>query len=163
MASGNTLVIFTPAANEPPASNFATLDVRNGILVLDFDASTEESAIFRAALPSQYSGGGITIDLYWMATSATANDAKWGASFERGNEGNNDHDADAFGTESTATGTANATSGRKTKTTLTISHANMGSPSAGDPFRLKIARKAADAADTMTGDAELSEIHVKET
>ena len=43
MASGDTLLVFTPLHNEPPASNFATLDLRNLHPVLDFDPTTNES------------------------------------------------------------------------------------------------------------------------
>lgn len=163
MASGNTLFQFTAGDNEPPASGYATFDTRNGIRVLDFDAASIEAAIFRGVLPSHYAGGGLTLDLYWMATTATSGDVKWGVAYEENDPGNNDLDADAFGTESTAIGTTNGTSGKVTKTTITITHANMGSPAAGDPFRLKVRRVASDAADTMTGDAELLAAHAKET
>src|SRR3990167_5271782 len=164
MASGNTLLTIHPQAAEPPAANYATFDTRNGILVLDFDGTTEETVIFRGVLPSHYAGGGLTIDLYWMATSATSGDVVWGGSIERAQEGGTDQDADSFAAEQTATSTANGTSGIKTKTTLTFtSGAVMDSLAAGEPFRLKIARKAADAADTMTGDAEWCEAHIKES
>lgn len=163
MASGNTMAVLLPRANEPPSSNYATFDNRNSILVLEFDATTAESAIFRGVLPSTYAGGGVTIDLYWMGDTATAFAVVWEASWERGNENNQDFDADNFGTVSTATTTTNGTSGKTAKSTITITHANMGSPSAGDPFRLKIRRLASDAGDTMVGDAQLKEIHVKET
>ena len=99
-----------------------------------------------------------------MATSATSGDVVWGGSIERAQEGGTDQDADSFAAEQTATSTANGTSGIKTKTTLTFtSGAVMDSLAAGEPFRLKIARKAADAADTMTGDAEWCEAHIKES
>jgi hypothetical protein len=164
MASGATLGIFLPQAGEAPASSFATLDTRNGIWVLDFDAAAAESAVFRGVLPASYGGGGLTIDLYWMATSATSGDVRWGAQIERDNENNHDLDADAFATQQLATGTANGTSGKLTKTTITVSAgANMDSLAAGEPFRLKVQRVAADGADTMTGDAELHTVHVKET
>jgi hypothetical protein len=35
MASGDTLAVFFPAMSEPPSSNYATFDTRNGVLVLD--------------------------------------------------------------------------------------------------------------------------------
>src|SRR5688572_30265291 len=131
MASGNSMSIFVAAAGEPPGTDYATLTTRNNHLLLAFDASTPQSTVFRGVLPSSYAGGGATIDLYWAGGTATADDVVWGASWEEGNENNNDLDADNFGAESTATGTADATSGQKTKTTLTITHANMGSPAAG--------------------------------
>lgn len=163
MASGFSLCELLPQDVEPPASNYATLNARNTILVLDFDATTSESACFRGVLPSFYAGGGVTIGIAWVAASATANDAVWGASWEEQDANHNDLDSDNFGAESTAAGTANGTSGKVTVTTLTITHADMGSPAAGDPFRLKVRRLPADAGDTMAGDAELLAIHVKET
>ena len=45
MSSGDTLLIFNPLHNEPPASNPATLDTRNQHPILDFDAATNESAV----------------------------------------------------------------------------------------------------------------------
>jgi hypothetical protein len=165
MASGNTLCTFVGRDNEPPTSNYATLDIRNNIMVLDFDASTEEASIFRDILPAHYSGGGLTVDIYWMATSATSGATVWGGSIERAQDGGTDQDADSFATEQLSSASnANGTSGIKSKATITFSSgANMDSLAAGEPFRLKIARKVADAGDTMTGDAELTEIHVKET
>lgn len=165
MASGNTLAVFTPGCHEPPAANYATLDTRNSILVLDFDASTEETACFRGVLPSNYAGGGLTLDVYWLATSATTGDVVWGGAIEREQNGGTDLDSDSFATEQNAAGvTTNGTSGIVNKSTITFSSgANMDSLAAGEPFRLKIARKVADSGDTMTGDAELHSLHLKET
>jgi hypothetical protein len=58
--------------NEPPASNYATLDTRNGHPVLDFDATTGEAAIFTFILPRSYNGGGLTVELGRSPTTATA-------------------------------------------------------------------------------------------
>lgn len=165
MASGNTLLTFLPQDNEPPSSNYATLDSRNSILVLDFDATTSESAIFRGVLPAHYAGGGLTVDVFWLATSATTGDVVWGGSIERDNNGGTDLDSDSFATEQTSTAvTTSGTSGIVNKSTITFtSGANMDSLAAGEPFRFKLARKPADAGDTMAGDAELHSVHVKET
>lgn len=165
MASGNTLAVLMPQASEPPSSNYATFDVRNGILVLDFDTTTSESVIFRGVLPAHYSGGGLTLNIYWMATSATSGDVVWGGSIERAQEGGTDQDSDSFATEQLSSAvTTSGTSGIKNKSTITFSSgANMDSLAAGEPFRLKVARKPADAGDTMTGDAEFTEAHLKET
>lgn len=165
MASGDTLAAFLPQANEPPSANYATCDTRNSIAVLDFDPATSESMVFRGMLPSNYAGGGLTLNIYWMATTATTGGVVWGGSIERAQEGGTDQDTDSFATEQlSAAVTTNATSGIKSKSTITFtSGANMDSLAAGEPFRLKIARKPADAGDTMTGDAEFTEAHLKET
>lgn len=154
-----------PQSNERPSANGAPLDTRNDIPVLLFDQTTSEIAVFGAVLPGHYAGGGLTIDLYWMGATATSGDVVWGGSIERAQSGGTDQDADSFATEQlSAAVTTNATSGIKNKSTITFSSgANMDSLAANEPFRLKIARKPADAGDTMTGDAQLREVHVKET
>jgi hypothetical protein len=70
MSSGNTLVVFTPLAAEPPASGYATFDTRNMHPVLDFDDAIGQSAVFSAVLPDYYRGCGLTVVLEWSATSA---------------------------------------------------------------------------------------------
>ena len=77
MASGDTLLAFVPAGNEPPSTSFATLDVRNGHAVLDFDAGVDEEAIFGGVLPRHYSGQGITARIAWMASSAVVGTCRW--------------------------------------------------------------------------------------
>lgn len=163
MATGNTLVIFGPLDNEPPASSYATLDTRNGHPCLDFDASADESAIFTAVLPRHYAGGGITITLIWSATSATSGDVIWNTAIERMDTGT-DIDADSFATANAATATTGATSGTPAYTTVAhTSGAQMDSLAAGEAFRLKVTRDADNGSDTMTGDAELLGIEIKET
>jgi outer membrane lipoprotein SlyB len=85
MASGDVLAIFTPQANEAPTSNPATFDTRNNIPVLDFDAGTDESAVFSGFLPASYAGGGLTVKIVFMATSATTGNMVWQAAIERMN------------------------------------------------------------------------------
>lgn len=162
MATGDTLVILTPQNNEPPAASFATPDTRNSRLVLDFDAAADESAVFRGVMPRNYGGGGVTVNLIWMATSATSGTTRWATSFERCNT---DQDADSFATANTAGGTANGTSG--ITTTTGINHANgaeMDSIAVGEEFRLKVMRDAdgTSGTDDMTGDAELCAVEIKE-
>ena len=162
MASGNTLIEWTALANQPPASNYATLDTRNSIAVLDFDASTAENAVFVGVMPRHYAGGGVTITIHWMATSATSNSVVWTTAFERMNT---DEDSDSFATgNDSAASNANGTSGIITAATTTHTDgAQMDSVAIGEPFRLKITRKVADANDTMTGDAEIVAVEIKET
>jgi hypothetical protein len=163
MASGNTLIIFTPLNNEPPVANFATLDTRNGRVCLDYDDTTDEHAIFRGVLPRHYSGGGITVYLIWRATSATSGSVRWATSFERGNT---DIDTDSFAGGQNTGGTVNGTSG--ISTTTSISHtdgASIDSLAVGEEFYLKVSRDAdgTSGTDDATGDAELYTVELKET
>lgn len=164
MASGDTLVVFLPQANEPPASNYATLDTRNGHSTLDFDATTDEAAVFTAILPRHYGGGGITVNLHWLATTATSGTTRWQTAFEK--IGGQDLDSDNFATANASGSSANGTSGIETITP--IAHASgsaMASLAAGDAFRLKVNRDAdgTTGTDDMTGDAELIAVELKET
>jgi len=155
---------FRASEADDPDANRATHDTRGDASaphrVRDFDAATEESIVISGYLES-YSGGGLTVDLYWSAaTPITSGDVKWSAAIERGNT---DTDAASFATAGTATSTTNAASGIKTKTITFTDGAAMDSLGANEEYRLKIARVAADAADTMAGDAELHGVAVYET
>ncbi len=165
MASGDTLCVLVPLANEPPAANAATFDTRNSHPVLDFDQATNESAVFTSKLPRRYAGGGVTVYLLWAATSDTnaAHVCHWDAAFERMVQADLDLDGDSFAAvQSDNTGNPSATSGVMTLATIIFTDgAQMDSVAAGESFRLKVTRDA--ASDDMTGDAELITVEIKET
>ena len=166
MASGDTLLVLTPAANVPPSSNYMTFDTRNGHAVLDADDTTDESAIFPGVLPAAYSGGGLTVTIVWMATSATSGAVIWEASIERHEDDAVDLDADSFAAANFASGTAASASGEPQYTDVTFADgADMDSLAAGESFRLKISRDAdgTNGTDDMSGDAELMRVIIKET
>jgi hypothetical protein len=160
MASGDLLIQFSPLANQPPASAYATIDTRNSHACLDFDAATDESAIFAGVLPRLVA---TTVVIAWAASSATTGDVVWAVAWERDDTGT-DLDADSFATANTATATTSGTSGALTYTSITFTTgAQMDSVAAHERFRLKVTRDADNAADTMTGDAEAFSIELKET
>ena len=154
-----TLARFTASDNNPPASSFATLDTRNSLLVLDFDDASVESAVFVGQIPDgAVLTSGISVRLYWMATSATTGNVRWRAEFEADGT---DLDSDSFDTSTEATGAANGTSGIETLTTFTCT--TIDSLSAGDRFRLRISRVGNDGTnDTMSGDAELVTVELRQ-
>jgi hypothetical protein len=156
--ASKTLARFTPRENQPPATAFATLDTRNSIAVLDFDAAVDESAIFSGVIPENANlASGLQIRLAWMATSATSGNCRWGVQIERCTT---DLDADSFDTATEATGAANGTSGIATLTSITVTA--IDGLTAGDTFRIKVFRNADDATnDTMTGDAELIAVEIR--
>jgi hypothetical protein len=164
VASGDTLVIFTPQANEPPASNYATLDTRNSHWVLDFDDTTNESAVFTGVMPRSYAGTtGVTVYIHYSMSSATSGDIDWDVAFERIGDQQQDVDSDGFAAvNSVDNTTVPATSGFVDIVNITFTDgADMDSVAVGEKFRLKLTRDA--ASDTASGDAELHAIEIKET
>ena len=163
MASGQSLLSFAPQDNEPPTSNFATLDTRNTHPTLDFDATTQETAIFSAVLPRNYSNNGITAYVHWAATSAVSGTIGWDVSFERIGDAQQDLDADGFATAQTVTAaTVPATSGHVKITNVAVTDgANIDSIAVGELFRLRVRRDVAN--DDAAGDAELVAVELKET
>jgi hypothetical protein len=152
-----TLTMFTPLDNNPPATAFATLDTVNSIAVLDFDDTTNESAVFVKFIPEGANlSSGIRTDLRWMATSATGGDAIWGVLFEKVS---GSALTDNYDTITLATGSTAANSGSVNITTITATTINgLG---AGDLFKLRVVRSGSAAADTMTGDAELIAVELR--
>lgn len=163
MASGNTLLTFTPQCNEPPASNFATLDTRNQHPVLDFDPTTNEFAIFSGVMPRHYGGGGVTVYLHYAMTSAVANTVDWDVAFERIGDQQQDLDSDSFAAvQSVDNTTVPGTAGLVDIVSVAFTDgAQMDSVAVGEGFRLKVTRDA--VSDDAAGDAELRFIEIKET
>ncbi|WP_192243595.1 hypothetical protein [Mesorhizobium silamurunense] len=149
---------WSPLVNEPPTSNYATLDSRNGHPCLDFDATTQEAAIFTGVLPADYAGAGLTVSVWCALTSATSGTVGWLVSIERINASGHDIDGDSFSATQTITATTvPGTSGQVLKMSVNIgsgsSPDDMDNLAAGEAFRLKIERDVTN--DTATGDAEL--------
>ena len=160
--AADTLWTFRPTDYEPPSSNYATLDTRNGHPVLDFDADTDESAVWSDVLPERYGGTGVTVEIVFAMTSATTGNVVWNAAFE--DCGDLDLDGDSFATAQSATQAVNGTCGKIATASIAFTDgAQMDSLAAGDFGRLKITRDADNASDTATGDAEVLAVHVKET
>ena len=152
MASGDTLAVLTPQANEPPSANAGTPDRRNGHPVLDL--ALTEIAIFTVFIPKNYAGSGIDVNVLYAMTTAIANDVRLDTTFERIGEVQ-DLDTDSFdatgvtGTDTTVPGTSGVPD------VYTNAHSNgvrLDSLVAGEWGRLKITRVAVagtDAADDL--------------
>ena len=164
MASGETLLIFTPLHNEPPSSNPATFDTRNSRPCLDFDASTNEYAIFSAIMPQHYAGTtGVTVYIHYAMSSAEADTVDWDAEFELVGDQDLDVDGDSFAAANSVDNTTvPGTSGLVDVVSIAFTDgADMDSVAAGDGFRLRISRDATN--DDATGDAELFWCEIRET
>ncbi len=170
MASGDTLFKFFPQGNQPPGSNFATLDTFAAITglrwVLDFIGSggaADESAIFEDFWPSYYSGGGINVVIDYSTSGTSVGAVQWEVSVEVIQD-QDDQDAAGqdFGTATDITDTpSTATANILDRTAAgNITHANCGSPAVGDRMRFKIARDHDHA--TNTDDAQLHGVYITE-
>ena len=171
MASGDTLFQFFAQNNQPPATNFATLDVvyaaTGSRLVLDFigsGGSVDEVAIFEGYWPSHYGGGGIDVVIDYSTDGTDVDIVEWEVSAEVLQD-TDDQDAAGqdFGTATNIADTpSTATANILDRTAAgAISHANCGSPVVGDRMRFKIARDHDHAANT--DDAQLHGVYITET
>ena len=169
MASGDTLVVFTSQANQPPSSNAATEETRGGVLLLAFDDTNDEEAIFAGVLPRHYDGGGVTVTIGWAAkdTTVAPHNAVWQAAFHAIKDDADDLDGITFAAFNGSGAVAEASaSGELAYDTVTFTDgADMDSVAAGDAFLLKIRRDADDtsATDSLTDDAQLAFVEIKET
>ena len=165
MASGDTLYIWSALNNEPPSSSYATLDIRNSRPVLDFDADSDEEAVFSGIMPQAYAATtGVTVYLH-TATNSTGGNVVWTVDFERVGDEVLDTDSDSFtGSPGSATVAAPSTAGAITIDSIARTDgAQMDSVAAGEYFRVKVSRDANHASDTNTGDAQLFLVEMRET
>ena len=163
MASGDTLIVWTPHANEPPASNYATLDLRNLHPMLDFDDTTNESAVFSGVMPQAYSGGGVTMYHHYAMSTATADTVDLDGAFERIGDQQQDIASDGFASVQAADNTTvPGTSGLVDIVAIAFTDgAQMDSIAVGESFRYKVTRDA--SSDDATGDLELVKVEMRET
>ena len=148
-----------------PVFAFATLDTRNNIPLLDFDAVSNEIEIFFGVMPRSYAGGGVTISFYVLTTQVTG-DMSWKTFFKSVTDDVDNLDTKVFAAPQ-SNQAVDAPSASGEPKLFTIAHTNgaqMDSIAAGEPFFLMLMRDAQDAtADDMTGDAELLSGEIKET
>lgn len=141
MASGDTLLVFTPLGNEPPSASSAVITLVNNTPVLSFlPTGANEAALFSAIVPSFYSGGGITVKIHYAMATATAGDIIWEVSFDR-KETTSSINVDGFGGVKTVTQTVPGTNLLISKATIAFSDgAEINSAAIGDFVRVKIRR-----------------------
>lgn len=152
------VVIFRSATAFP---QYVKADGTTGpVTGLAFDAAAEETCYIRFRALN-YGSGNWTATLGWYADTATSGGVTWGVSIAAitPQVDTQDVETKAFATETTFVSTHLGTVGQRAHDvagTLT----NLDTVAANDWILMRIARKAADAGDTMTGDAILVLIDV---
>jgi hypothetical protein len=174
MASGDTLVVFTATAAQPPDADFATFDTiltasadepDHSMLVLDFDpGTTEEYAYFTGVMPRNYGGGGLTLNIGW-SSDATTGVCRWAVAFKSITDDADDLDSKVFAAPNTVDATTASAGGEVDYAVITFTDgADMDSIAAGEMFVLELSRNSSHANDTLnSNDAELHFIEIQET
>ena len=160
MASGDSLMTADALCNRPPAADFATVDVRGDLVVLDFDDSTEEQAQFQAVVPSHFGGGEIEPVLTWTTTSAATGNCQFEVELVHLAAGDNlDAPPAASGSSQVTSGAPSTTGDLVVAVGGSIEVAGLA---AGDLLLVRVNRLAADAADTLVGDVEFVSLELRE-
>ena len=160
--AGLLLAGFDARNGEAPSANFATLDTRNQIPVLDFDPAADESMVFATVMPPGYGGGGVTVTIGWTST-ATTQEVVWDATFMSITDDADDVDTKSFAAVNSVTATTATAPGEVDYASISFTDgADMDSVVAGEWFRLKITRDADNANDDVPVDAELIFVKIVE-
>ncbi len=166
MASGDTLAAFFPAQGELPLASFPNFAVRNGLLVLQFDDASDETVEFAGFMPRHYAGGGITVTVGWMATSATSGTISLDVAFKSISDDADDIDSKAFATANNANPTTASATGEVDYIEIVFTDgADMDSVAAGEYFRMSLMRDGdgTTSTDSLVGDMELVFVEIRET
>ena len=151
-----------PRGNEAPSANPATLDLRNSRPVLEFDTTTQETAIWSARLPATYGGNGLTVEIAWMADTATSGTGAFDGSFERFDAGGLDGDSDSFATAKAFTAVnVPGTSGFLTVSSIVFTNSEIDGLLKGEDFRFRLRRDVAN--DNAAGDLQVLRVTIRET
>ena len=144
-------------ARETDGAGSTTLELStNDVMVagFDFDPATEQAVQVMVPMPGSWDGGPFTAKIHWTSEAAPdgSDDVVWGV---RALALADDAPIDqAFGAEVTVTDTHQGVTALDVSAdTAAITAA--GSPAGGRLLALQVARKAADADDTLGADAKL--------
>lgn len=154
-----------------PATLYAAEDVRVGgstpaenFPVWNFDASTDEYLDFYCQLDPCYAGRGLTVRLAWAAATATSGNCIWRAAIRAFVDDTDDIDVSHTYDYNSITVAAASASGEVVYDDITFTNgSDMDSLAAGEFFILRVTRDADNASDTMTGDAQLVAVSIRET
>ena len=135
-------------------SGAAGAGTRNGHAVLNFDDTTDENVIIEGVMSADYSGGNLTVEIHWVAATATTGVGGWECAFETIADGGQDIDSDGFAAVQSGSDTTDGTSGVVTVTSIPFTQAQADSVAAGDAFRLDCNRDAGVGSD-LVGDAQV--------
>lgn len=124
---------------------------------LAFDAATKETAFWKLKVVN-YGSGNLTLTIRWAGDTATSGDIIWGCQIAciTPDTDSQDVSTKSLATAQTVTDTHLGTTAKRVMT-CSITITNLDSIAANDELFIAIYRDAAQAGDTMTGDAQFIE------
>lgn len=152
-------IFLTAAGMWPSTTNGAATNVKvesstnkQNVFLLDFDASSDEYVEATFAMPSDWNGGTITAQFYWLANSSSTNSAVWG--IQGRSYGDNEDLDQSWGSAQTVTDANNGTN-KVNISAATPAMTFAGTPAAGELIQLRIYRDADNGSDNLAADARL--------
>jgi hypothetical protein len=123
------------------------------LVVLDFDASSDEHAQFQVAFPKQWDKGTVTFQAFWTLSAANTDGVAWAL---QAVAVSNDEAIDvAYGTPIVITDVNLSASNDQLVTAESAALTIAGSPADDDMTYFRVFRDVSDSADTATGDGRL--------
>lgn len=164
LKQGSPDFVWLPDHSIHPSAPAATVVTRNNHKLLAFDDTTEERVYIHGVMPESYSGGALTVGIFWCAATATSGTVQWETAIQRIEE-----DVDDIDGINPSTPVQNGTAAPSVAGYINPNghtHA-AGTPvdniTGGDAFVIRVRRLAADAGDTMVGDAQILRITLRES
>jgi len=165
--SGTYRVLFKPESASFPATGAAQYKTVSGtnypVESLAFGDAASENCFFKF-ITTGYTSGNMTVTFNWYADTATSGVVVWEAQLAAitPNSDTQDIETKAFGTAQNVSDTHLGTTGQRLHTVdLTLS--NIDSVAANDYCVIRVGRTPLVAADTMAGDALLTDVIVSYT
>jgi len=129
-------------------------------IVMDFDATTKEYAVWEIVMPDNYDGSTITAIFYWTTSQAdAAKDVRWGLQGRAYGDGETLDQA--YGTAQEVTDTCTATAYQQLISAATSAITLAGTPAGGEKVIFRAYRDPAHADDDSTVDARLMAIKIE--
>ena len=167
MASGG-LVGFILEYSTPESSaalrgvRLSATAIKEAFTIWKFNTTTD-SYLDMKCLLFGYGGGGLTLNLQWMADAATSGTVRWGAALRRIEDDSDDLDSSHTYVFNTVNDIAPGTAGYPTTVAITFTDgADMDNVANGEVFWLRIYRDVSVGGD-MAGDAQLFSLQILET
>lgn len=153
-----------PSTTNGAAANAKVESATNkqNVYVLDFaDGATKLFAEATVAMPSDWDGGTVTAEFFWLTNGTGTGGVVWGCAGR--SYGDQETLDQAFGTEQTVTDNGVATANQVLKSSATGAITLGGTPAAGELVQFRVSRDPTNGSDTLAQTARLLGVMISYT